>query len=316
MSIITVSRDDFIKRYDAHETKQVVIKSLKSWDAFLQSKSYAEPDLFAQMRQQGNAKYIVLDQWAQFALSTKYVTTVKTYLSYVKAWIKYNDIEINTDKVKDYVKFPKIIKDRPIGIDRNIVRKVLDNSNDFYKAFILVLSATGMRNRSEVINMKWTWVNWKSDPPMIIIPAEHTKTKQERITFLTPETVTALEKIPRNDERIFPITYDSFYTYLKKIRTKLGLNAKTSSGVYHFKPHRFRGYAENKLSKSVGEEFAHAITGHGNYLGQYFAGGTTDTEAGQDYKRAIKDLTVYSEEQADDTAGIARRAEDEPDTPA
>ena len=293
MSIITVSREDFVKRYDSHETKQVVIKSLKSWDAFLESKNYAEPELFAQMRENGNGKYIVLDQWVQFALQTKYVTTVKTYLSYVKAWVKYNDVEISTDRIKDYVKFPKVVKDRPRGIDRDVVRKILDECDDFYRAFILVLVAAGMRNRSEVINMRWDWIEWKSDPPMVVIPAEHTKTKQERITFLTPETIAALGKIPRDQDRIFPITYDMFYTYLKKIRVKLGLNAKTSSGVYHFKPHRFRGFTENKLSKSVGEEFAHAITGHGNYLGQYFAGGTTDTEAGNDYKKAISELTIY-----------------------
>lgn len=310
LSIITVSREDFIRRYDAAETKKVVIKSLKSWDEFLVSKNYAEPDLFGQMRQQGNSKYIVLDQWAQFALSTKSVRTARIYLGYVKAWIRYNDVEMDTDKVKDYVKFPKVVKDRPIGIDRNIVKNIVEQCNDFYRGLILLACASGMRIRSEVIPMKWTWINWKSDPPSVIIPAEHTKTKQERITFLTPEVVAALQKIPKDDERVFPITYDAFYSHLKKIRKKLGLNAKTASGVYHFKPHRFRGYAENKLSKTVGEEFAHAITGHGNYLGQYFAGGTTDTEAGNDYKRAIPELTIY------DTAGTTRRAENEPDTPA
>ena len=112
---------------------------------------------------------------------------------------------------------------------------------------------------------------------------------------------------------MFPITYDGFYTYLKKIRNKLGLTARTSSGVFHFKPHKFRGYTENKLSKAVGEEYAHAITGHGNYLGQYFSGGTTDAEAGEDYRKAIKDLTIYdSKESFHDTAGTPRGAPDEP----
>lgn len=314
MSIITVSRDDFIRRYDAKETKLVVAKALKMWDYFLEHKGYAEPDLISTMRQPGNGKYIVLDQLVQFSLQTKYVTTVKTYFGYVKLWIKYNDIELNPDKVKEYVKFPKVVKDRTQGIDRTVVRRILDECDDVHRAVIITAIATGMRIRSEGINLRWSWIK-DTDPPTIVIPSQYTKTKQERITFLTPEAMKVLEGIRRHGvDAVFPMTYDGFYTYLKKIRERLGLNARTTSGVFHFKPHRFRGYTENKLSKAIGEEYAHAITGHGNYLGQYFAGGTTDEEAGRDYTKAIKDLTIYDTEH--DTAGTPRGAPDVSDTPA
>ena len=187
------------------------------------------------------------------------------------------------------------MKEREKGIDREIVRSFLENLRPFYRTVVLVAAVTGMRIRSELINkMEWSWIDFDSDPIKITIPAKYTKMKQERITFATPQVKEELLKIKAQSKSriVFPRSYDAFYNHLSLIRDKLGLTERKMNGLYQFKPHRFRGFTENKLSKIIGEEYAHAITGHGNYLNQYFSGGTTDVEAGNDYKRAIQDLTI------------------------
>lgn len=289
MSIIRVSREDFIRRYESIETKITVIKALKKWDKFLQSKSLIEADLFNSLRSDtGNQKYILLDQLSRFPVP-------QVWFTYIKAWIKYNDISLDNDKIKEYVRWPKKMKEREKGIDRDIVRQFLENLNPFYRIVVLVAAVTGMRIRSELINkMEWAWIDFESDPIKITIPARYTKMKQERITFATPQVKEELLKLKANSKTnlVFPKSYDAFYNHLCIIRDKLGLTERKMNGMFQFKPHRFRGFTENKLSKIIGEEYAHAITGHGNYLNQYFAGGTTDVEAGNDYKKAEKDLTI------------------------
>ena len=297
MSILVLTREDFIKRYESLETKLVVIKALKKWDAFLKLKSLTEPELFDALRKDtGNQKYILLDQLVRFPVP-------QVWFTYIKAWIKYNDVNLDNDKIKQYVRWPKKMKEREKGIDKDIVTRIIQELKPFYKDVILVASCTGMRIRSELLNkMEWSWIDFDSDPVKITIPAKYTKTKQESITFVTPQVAARLRniKLKSSTNIVFPKSYSAFYCHLSSIRNKLGLTEKKMNGMFQFKPHRFRGFTENRLSKAVGEEYAHAITGHGNYLGQYFAGGTTDREAGQDYLKAIKDLTMEISNQTDE----------------
>lgn len=261
---------------------------MKKWDAFLQSKALNEPELFETLRKDaGNQKYILLDQLVRFPVP-------QVWFTYIKAWIKYNDVNLDNDKIKQYVRWPKKMKEREKGIDKDIVTKVIRELKPFYRDVILVASCTGMRIRSELLNMEWSWIDFESNPVKITIPAIYTKTKQERITFMTPQTAARLKdiKLKSKTDIVFPKSYSAFYCHLSLVRNKIGLTEKKMNGMFQFKPQRFRGFTENKLSKTVGEEYAHAITGHGNYLGQYFAGGTTDLEAGQDYKKAISELTI------------------------
>lgn len=292
MSIITVSREDFIRRYESIETKLTVVKALKKWDKFLESKSLVESDLFIGLKNDtGNQKYILLDQLSRFPIP-------QVWFVYVKAWIKYNDISLDNDKIKQYVRWPKKMKEREKGIDRDILLSILKQMNPFYRRVVIFAAVTGMRIRSEVINkMEWSWINFDVEPAQITIPAPYTKMKQERITFITPQVKAMLLKLKEQSKskKVFPKSYDAFHRHFSNVRKKIDLVERKSTGVYQLKPHRLRGFTENKLSKAIGEEFAHAITGHGNYLGQYFAGGTTDKEAGQDYAKAVKDLTIEFE---------------------
>lgn len=284
---------------------------MKKWDAFLKLKNLNEQELFDALRKDsGNQKYILLDQLVRFPVP-------QVWFTYIKAWIKYNDVNLDNDKIKQYVRWPKKMKEREKGIDKDIVTSIIQELKPFYKDVILVASCTGMRIRSELLNkMEWSWIDFDSDPVKITIPAKYTKTKQERITFLTPQAAARLRdiKLKSHTNIVFPKSYSAFYCHLSLIRNKLGLTEKKMNGMFQFKPHRFRGFTENKLSKAVGEEYAHAITGHGNYLGQYFAGGTTDREAGQDYLKAIKDLTMEISNHTDEPQRKDDLPEPIPDT--
>jgi integrase len=274
---------------------------LIAWDRFVQHMLIAEPDLIMEMRKNNSQKYLVLDHMVQFwrnARSPKrfcqkrHPTTISTYFIYVKAWLKFNDIEIDSDKVKDSVKFPKAIKERVRGIDRDVIFEVYEKSNVFYRALLIFLSCTGMRV-SEALNIEVSWIDFTSDPPMVTIPGQFTKTSQERITFLTPECVRHLNNIIQPDtKKIFDVSYQAVWKYFDDLRKQCGRMDRGANGHHHLRIHKLRGFAENKIARAVDSEYAHSILGHTKDLIQYNQGGTTEAEAAEDYKKAIPALTI------------------------
>lgn len=313
MSLIVITREQFLERYENENTRKQAILSLKKWDLFLAELKVSEADIFNELRlpENKNKRYVFVQQFVNFLNRT--MRSVKNYFNFVKSWIKYNDVELDNERVKTNVKFPKPIRYRPKGIDREVVKNVYNKCNPFYRTLLEFQTSSGMRIKRETLNMKWSWINFDTNPVHVVIPGEYSKTGQERITFITPEAANDLKimRIGKNPEdRVFPRCYGAVREYFAKIRDELGLNERAPTGIHHFRPHKFRGYAENRISKAVGSEYAHALLGHTEGLIEYFQGGTTDKEAGEDYLKAVSSLTINDDSMLkDENAKLKEKVE-------
>lgn len=299
MSLLSITREQFLNRYDKPKTKSQATVALIAWDRFVSHILVPESDIILQMKQNEKERYRILDHLVQFWKNARNPkrfaqkrdpTTISIYFIYAKAWLKFNEVEIDSDKVHDAVRFPKKIKERVRGMDRDMIFKLYERATPFYKALIVFCSCTGMRI-GEALNARMSWIDFESDPPKVTIPGGLTKTAQERITFLTPEAVRHIREIATGDI-IFDKSYQSVWNYFDRLRKDCGFTERGINGQSHVRIHKLRGFAENKIGRAVDSEFAHSILGHTKDLIQYNQGGTTDDEAAQDYKLAIPALTI------------------------
>ena len=304
MSLLKVTRESFMERYDKAKTRTNIRYTFVAWDHFLTDNNINEADLFLRMRDGKEDPYRILDAVVQYwkvpheYCGKKGATTIQNYFNFLKAWVKYNGIRLDNDDIRSHIKFPKPVRERVRGIDKAMIRNTIQLCNAFYRGLWYVLAYTGMRIDSECLNMKWSWIDFRTSPLMIIIPGQHTKTSQERMTFAGGEAEKWLRQRyeslkPQQTDFVFvnprtgrKLTYGAAYTYFARRRGNLELVERGANGRYHYHPHKYRAYTENKLAKGADSEFAHSILGHTKDLISYNQGGATEQDALNDYTRS------------------------------
>ena len=336
MSIIKVTRESFIKRYSP-ESQPLVKTSLNIYNQYLfsyylqkqgivqwddASPDYVqnfkkfdyketEADLFLELLkdENKNAKYKVLQELAQYLLTNHVtgkkldvITAKNIYFHFIKDWWLYNDIELDLNRIRREIKWPKKVRERVIGIDKYMIMELINKCDSTRKGMYYVAAYTGMRI-GEVLALDWSWIDFSESPLKISIPGRFTKTKQDRITFCSLEAEKWLKSHKKDKGPVFvnPKTGKAYsktgtFNYFARRRRSLGFDQKKENGRCHFKQHSLRGYAENKLARSAGgSEFAHTILGHGQYLISYNQAGKTDDDAKNDYLSALPYLSLSDE---------------------
>ena len=299
--LIHKNREDFLKRFDNQKTCGCAQTALNVWDEFLRHLNMKESEVIGFMTKSDD-RYMVLSHMTQRWKRKLSRSSMDNYFIYIKQWLKYCGIKLDDDLIKEHIRLPKKLKERPMPINRDVIKLLLENSNLVYKAFWLVLASTGMRPGKELRGLKVSDVDFSSDPPKVTIRGELAKNGMARICFLTPEASTALKKIIKDkkpNDLIFPFTYQAAWSAMNRVRRKLGLEQKTQNGKWnHLRIYKLRKFAETNLSNSVESEFAHAIIGHGKWQMTYYE--TPDTEMGEMFKQAIPKLTISDEQRLQD----------------
>jgi len=302
--VIERTRESFLKRFDNKKTQSVIQNSFDAWDKFLQHRKINEKAVLELMQSNNNDKYLLLSELIQHWKASKSPKTIcDVYWPFIKQWIKYSGGKLDDDQLKEYIKFPKQLRQRPVPMDRDKIRLMYEKSNDVYKALWLVLASSGARI-GEVLQILVSDVDFNSNPVKITIRAEIAgKNGIERITFVTPEATRLLKEICKSKEpheRVFPMVYSTVASYIMRLRKKTGLTQKTLNGkFYHVRIHKFRKFTETNISNSripetESDEFAHAILGHEKYLMVYYE--TPEKEMAEMYSNAIPRLTISDEQ--------------------
>jgi len=117
------------------------------------------------------------------ALSLKQnVTTAKNFL-------EYHDIGISPRKFKFKVKLPKVVRKNKEALTKEDIIDILNACSDIrLKTYILLLASTGIR-ATEALSTRECDYDLEADPPRVLIRGEYTKTKIDRIVYLTNEVV-------------------------------------------------------------------------------------------------------------------------------
>jgi integrase len=120
-------------------------------------------------------------------------TTLKQRVVTVKNFLEYCDVDISPRKFKLKVKLPKAIMKKKEALSKEDVIDILNICDNIrLRTYVMLLTATGMR-ATEALSIRIKDLDFDSNPAKIFVRGEYTKTKVDRIVFLTEEVTRQLK---------------------------------------------------------------------------------------------------------------------------
>ena len=118
--------------------------------------------------------------------------TVKSYIITVKNFLEYCDINISPRKFKLKVPLPKVVKKNKEALSKEDTVDILNACSDIrLKTYVMFLAAGGFR-AVEALSIRIKNLNLESKPARVFVRGEYTKTKTDRVVFLTDEVTQQL----------------------------------------------------------------------------------------------------------------------------
>lgn len=119
--------------------------------------------------------------------------TITNYLTAVKSYLGYYDIDVIPAKFRRRVKMPKLYKEDEEPIDAADIRKILLVCNNRrLKSYLLVLASGGMR-AIEALAIRLKDIDFSVTPTKIHIRKEFAKTRVARDIYISDEATQHLE---------------------------------------------------------------------------------------------------------------------------
>jgi integrase len=189
-------KQDIISGYVANvslmgrSTAKEYLHRLNSFKTFIQNKYNSSIDvLIEQINECRTDPYDVLFQYAAHLKKTNNVSnlTIKHRVVTVKNFLEYNDVDISPRKFKLKVKLPKVVKRSKEALTKEDIVDILNACADIrLKTYVMLLASTGMR-AVEALSIRVKDIDLQSSPPRLFVRGEFTKTRTDRIIFLTSE---------------------------------------------------------------------------------------------------------------------------------
>ena len=318
------TRDEFIESYNSKSSKDQAKNSLAHLDLWLDKKGITELEFFEQMNQSNSTiRARVLNEQSQFMLKNRRRDRVnlvrlspKTVIllrNHLLRWYEENNITIPQTKIRRLAKLgPDFteLKHTPTALDiNNLVKR--QKNHDPATMFVL-LSCTGMRI-NELRELRIGHIDLTNRT--INIPAHHTKTHTQRITFFTQEARTWVNRhfdtmwsdhteyiystrhIRMSEYMNLPLfdySYNNYKWHFDQAMKDMGHTEKNHLGMKKMTIHRLRAFAKQQLASAVNDDFAEIILGHvkGN---KTYNVGSSDADIKRlrtEYDKAIPLLTL------------------------
>lgn len=224
------------------------------------------------------------------------VPTVQAYMSYLRTWLAHLGIKTDDREYRRLVRRAKPLKEIKYTPDLTMVQKMIYGILPKYQNFLVTLLSTAAR-QSEVIALKVGDVDFSKSPYAVHFPAQITKTRAERYSFLTAEAGEYVKKQAQGkgpDDLLFSeINLNTFRYVFKNLRKKVNFDARYSTGTHKLTPHRLRAYANRILQRETDPAFADVILGHADGLATYDADNVEKMR--EDYAKAEPMLTISPE---------------------
>ena len=113
--------------------------------------------------------------------------TLKNEVITIKNFLEFRDIDISPRKFKLKVRLPRVIRKNKEALSKEDIIDILNACSDIrLKTFVMFLAAGGFR-AVEALSVRVKDLNLESIPPQVFIRGEYTKTRTDRIVFLTDE---------------------------------------------------------------------------------------------------------------------------------
>jgi integrase len=232
--------------------------------------------------------YVILDEFVSYLVDEPLELTsnsIKLYISAVRSYLAYYDIDIIPSKFKRKVKMPKLYREDEEPLDASDIRKILLSCNNRrLKTYLLVLASGGMR-AVEGLAIRLNDLDFTVSPTKIHIRKEYSKTKTARDIYISDEATQYLkqwidwkynnEERPRtreDDDLLFtvyrtktPITlYVKVLTEFEKVLSIVGLDQRKEGKQRRRKItlHSFRRFVKTVISDQTNTDYSEWFLGH------------------------------------------------------
>lgn len=262
-----MNRDEWIEIYNNEKTKRQAGIALRAFDKFLDANMMQEKTLFDEMKERDNQERYIMLQKIIIFWKAQHIgpASIKNYWNFLKNWWWHNGIKMDQESIRAYVKFPRIMKELKEPLTKDIIRNIVENSEQPYKTLWLVLASSGMRIE-EATSITPNNIEYGS-PTKITLSPEITKYSLGRETYISSE---AAQMLKANIDEYMKLKPSWADTYMATLRKRLGYLNKYSNGKnYHVQVHAFKSFFMTEAFMVHGEKYSHAMGGHENYLPEY-----------------------------------------------
>jgi integrase len=241
--------------------------------------------------------YNILDDFVSYVINKTIDTKISSrslhvYLTAVRSYLAYYDIDIVPAKFKRKVRIPRLYREDELAIDASDIRKILLScTNRRLKAYLFVLASGGMR-AVEGLAIRNRDLDYSTNPTKVHIRKEYAKTGVARDIYISEEASECVKQ---------------WLKWKYRSKTKLGLNPEhppedlvfsgrnyrndqvTPNGIYYkvahefqklleivgmddrkeglqkrrkITLHTFRRHAKTTISNQVGQDFSEWFLGH------------------------------------------------------
>jgi integrase len=121
-----------------------------------------------------------------------YPITLKSYVITVKNFLEYSDIDVSPRRFRLKVRLPKVVRKNKEALSKEDVINILNACSDIrLKTYVMFLAAGGFR-AVEALSIRIKDLDLESKPARVLVRGEYTKTKTDRVVFLTEEVTQQL----------------------------------------------------------------------------------------------------------------------------
>jgi len=217
-------------------------------------------------------------------------TAVKEFMLHHR--IKLDEYDLR--RVKK-VKPPLSAVKRKYDISHDEIRKILTHSHITLKSIILLLVSSGARI-DEILSLTLKDIELHENYGIIYISRENTKTKKQRYSFISQETVNVLKEYIRKEgkkdaDRLFDFTYENANYMFNLALKNAGLDERdVESNTRKISFHIFRAFFLSQLKLVISPEIPEMLAGHEGYLTQNYRN-YPQKQALEEYLKAVKMVT-------------------------
>ena len=193
----TTNKGDMVNKYIKSisimnkSTAREYWKRLSNFQEFV-AYEYADlstDDVVTRIRDGVLGVYDILNSYSAYLQQNHVITTLtsKQRIVTVKNFLEYHDVDISPRKFKLKVKLPRAVRKNKEALSKEDISDILNAcSNIKLKTYVMLLAATGMR-ATEALSIRIKDIDLKPSPAKLYLRGEYTKTRTDRIVFLTEE---------------------------------------------------------------------------------------------------------------------------------
>jgi integrase len=216
----------FLERKFRHSrsfhTKNAYKSAMNRFEKFLRIKYNLDVN---QLLRQFEAKQLdpigTLDEFYSY-LSNEHLSnrSISIYVVVAKEFFNSQGLHIYNEDIKQRFRLPKAENTYEEGLTKEILVRILHNSNPKLQTAILISASSGMRI-SELVQLKISDIDFSTTPTTIRIRKETTKTRETRFTCISAEATKSLKDYLRRTFGWVEVYSEDRYIFLHTFEERL-----------------------------------------------------------------------------------------------